>query len=105
LAPTPKAALAENLIRAGQAADRLQSLLRRDHPGRMTDMLLQLAYLGVTTTFALFRLLPVSNRAKDARCRPRFMIRDRGSKFPALLTPSSPTPASRSCSAASAYPG
>ena len=30
-------------------------------------MLLRLAYLGVTNTLALLRLLPMSDRAKDAR--------------------------------------
>ena len=57
-------------------------------------MLLRLAYLGVTNVFALLRLLPVSDRDKDAeilalrhqimvlerqlgKTRPRFSLTDR----------------------------
>jgi len=38
-------------------------------------VLLRLAYLGVTSVFALLRLLPMSNRDKDAEiCAPRTQL-------------------------------
>jgi hypothetical protein len=41
---------------------------------------------------------------EDADCRVKYLIRDRDGNYPALFDTIPPTPASRSCSAASRYP-
>ena len=47
-------------------------------------MPLRLAYLSVTTTFALCRLLPMTNRAKDTECDSH---RSRSASGAGLRTP------------------
>jgi site-specific recombinase XerD len=61
-------ALAENLIRPGQAVSPTSTLsphTPRDHTAGWLAVLLRLAYLGLTNTFALLRLLPMTDRDKD----------------------------------------
>src|SRR4051812_2944490 len=98
---TPRLACAENLIRRGGKGlfgfgGRVRWLLSRGPArcGMMSVMLLRLAYLGVANAFALLRLLPMSDRYKDAeilalrhqitvlerqlgKTRPRFCPSDR----------------------------
>jgi hypothetical protein len=61
-------ALAENLIRAGQKLHTMtlaSSLMAGGPTAGLPAVLPRLAYLGLTNTFAMVRLLPMSNRDKD----------------------------------------
>ncbi|MFD1045228.1 hypothetical protein ACFQ1S_06300 [Kibdelosporangium lantanae] len=68
VAPRLVLALAENFIRAGQTLHTMTSapsLMPGGPTAGRPAVLLRLAYLGLTNTFALLRLLPRSNRDKD----------------------------------------